>query len=149
VLVHLDQPQAPVGILVEERLDQRGLAGTARAPQQDVVAGMPGQELPDIQIERRFLAVDPAQIGQPQPVRMPNGLQITALVPPTPAERPVAFPVRRERRFRQQRLQPLEQDDAAFGQPRIDRQGNRRHELNRPPPGAASRRDHSTRSGRR
>jgi hypothetical protein len=50
--------------------------------------------LPRVQIQSRLLAVDPAQIGQPQPVGMPHGLQITALTKPPPAKRPATLPVR-------------------------------------------------------
>ena len=93
VLVHFDQPQTLVGVLLKQGFDQRRFAGTTRAPQQDVVVRLTRQELANVQIQGSLLAVDPAQVRQAQSMGMPHRLQIAALAKPPPAKCSATFPI--------------------------------------------------------
>ena len=63
-LVHLDQAQALRRELVQAGLDQRTLAGAARAGQQHVVGGAAGDELRGVGAQALLLRVHFLQVGQ-------------------------------------------------------------------------------------
>ena len=50
--------------LVEQRLDERGLAGAARAGEQHVVGGLPFDELARVLLDQLLLVVDAAEVVQ-------------------------------------------------------------------------------------
>ena len=56
--------------LVQHRLDQRGLAGAARAGQQHVVGAAARDELARVLLDARLLLVDALQVGEPDAMRM-------------------------------------------------------------------------------
>ena len=95
LLIDFDQPQPLIRVFIQHRFDQRRFPRPACPPQQDMIKGTPRQELPNVQIQRGFLPVDAAQIGQPQLVRMAHQLEIAALAEAPPAAGAPLPPVRR------------------------------------------------------
>jgi hypothetical protein len=107
VLVDLDQPQALRRVLDEHRLDQRRLAGAARAGEQHVVRRKARDELTRVGIDRLFLRIDRDQLVELDRVRMPNRLQVTATAALSPAMRR-SRPIGRSGGRRQHCLDALE-----------------------------------------
>ena len=96
VLLHLDQAQALLVVLVEQALDDGGLARAARAGEQHVVGRPALDELPRVLLDLRDLRVDALQVGQPHAVHVAHRLQPAARVEaggPAPAEGDARVPV--------------------------------------------------------
>ena len=77
-LLHFHQPQPPIGVLGEQRLDQGRLPRAARAREQHVVRRTPGQELLGVAHHARLLRLDVLEIVEPQAMRPTHGLQHAA-----------------------------------------------------------------------
>ena len=96
--------------LREHRLDQRRLAGAARAGQQHVVRRQPGDELPRVLRRSRFSARRwPRRSSRRIACGCAHRLQVAAPAALAPAKRDRRLPVGRRRRRRQQRLDAREQ----------------------------------------
>ena len=74
LFLDLDQPQAPRRIFVEQRLDERRLAGAARAGEEHVVRRFSVDELARVLLHALDLLVNAAQIGKLDPVHVTYGL---------------------------------------------------------------------------
>ena len=106
LLLDLDQAQALRRVLVEQRLDQRRLAGAARAGQQHVVRGQSRDELARVALDRAASASSMRdEVVERDAMRMRDRLQVAAAAALAPAEGDDASssPDRGMRR-RQQRL---------------------------------------------
>src|SRR3954470_9845245 len=111
VLLHLDQAQALPRVLVEQALDDRRLAGAARAGEEHVVRRPALQELARVLLDPLDLPVDAAQVGELDAVHVRHRLQpARAVAPPAraPAERDARAPVGRRRGGRQQRIEAMQ-----------------------------------------
>ena len=86
VLVHFDQAQALAGEAVQHRLDQRALAGAARAGQQHIVGAAPGDELLGVLGDALLLVLDALQVFEADAVRLLDRLQPAAPAAGAPAE---------------------------------------------------------------
>ena len=82
VLVHLDHPQPPRRKLVQQRLDDGGLAGAPAAPQQHMVAGFAAQKPFRVLQDLRLLGIDAEQILQPYRIRSAHRSQGAGTAPP-------------------------------------------------------------------
>ncbi len=74
-LADLDQTQTLIGISARQRLDERGFASPARAPEQHIVGRPAGDELADIAFQRGALAFKPQQIFERSSPVVHHGLQ--------------------------------------------------------------------------
>ena len=117
LLVDLDQAQALAVEAVEERLDERALAGAARAGEQHVVGRPAGDELAGVALDQRLLPVDALQVGEPDLVRVRDRREPPAAVALAPAERDRRVPVRRRRGRRNELLDPVDQPVQPVDQP--------------------------------
>src|SRR5262249_47736335 len=121
VLLHLDETQALAGVLVQQALHDRRLAGAARAGQEHVVRRLAVDELPRVLLDALDLLVDAAQVGEPDAVHMPHRLQPprgTAPARRAPAEGDARLPVGLGRRRRQELFQPRQDFLEFFAQVR-------------------------------
>jgi len=85
-LVDLDDPQPFARVLIDERFDERRLAGTARAPQQRVVRGQTPDELTRVANELLLLTLDSLQVVEANAVGMVHGLHVAAAAMSAPSE---------------------------------------------------------------
>ncbi len=108
-LFDLDQAQAARGVLVQQRLDQRRLAGAPRARQQHIVGRQALDELPGVALDQRFLVVDAPQVAQVDAMHLVDRLQRPLPRLPAPAECDRRLPVHRRGRRRQQSFEPGKQ----------------------------------------
>ena len=99
-LLHFHQPQPPIGVLGEQRLDQGRLPRAARAREQHVVRRTPGQELLGVAHHARLLRLDVLEIVEPQAMRPTHGLQHAATAhAPVPVGQTLFFRPAHPRRF--------------------------------------------------
>src|SRR5205085_10376454 len=79
VLFHLNEAQALLAVFVEQALDDRRLAGAARAGEEDVVRRQPGEELPRVLLHALDLALDAAQVGEANAMQLAHRLQVNSV----------------------------------------------------------------------
>ena len=90
VAPHLDQAQAALGVLVQERLHRRRFAGAAVAVEQRAIGHIPGQELLGVLDHQLALAIVADKLLQANRVRRRHPHEPPVSVLAHPAERPVA-----------------------------------------------------------
>ena len=109
-LVHLDQAQALAGVLVQAGLDQRRLAGAARAGQQHVVGGQALHELQGVALDLLLLRLDLLQVAQADGRHVLHRLQrAVAAGALAVAPRDGGIPVGGAQRLRQDRFDAVQQ----------------------------------------
>ncbi len=93
LLLHLDDAQSLVGELIEQRLDQRRLAGAARTPHQGVVRRQPGDELAGVAHQGLLLLLDAEQFVERDLVGDADRLEIARKGMTSPVGRHAGRPV--------------------------------------------------------
>src|SRR3546814_6480544 len=76
ILVYFDQAQTLIRILIQARLDQRGLPGAARTRQQHIISRQTLHKLSGILFYQRLLRADNMQIAERDWRQMFNRLQM-------------------------------------------------------------------------
>jgi hypothetical protein len=112
VLLDLDEAQRLLVVLVEQALDDGGLAGAPRAGEQHVVRRPALQELAGVLLHLGDLRPDPLQVGKAHAVHVAHRLKPPARIDPgglAPAVGDARRPVGRRRPRRQQLLEALQQ----------------------------------------
>ena len=108
-LVDFDEAQALSGELVQAGLDQRALAGAARAGQQHVVGGLALHELARVAQQALLLRLDLLEVGQPDRRQVPDRLEPRARAALAVAEGHGGVPVGRRQGLGQHGLQAVQQ----------------------------------------
>jgi membrane-bound lytic murein transglycosylase A len=114
-LVDLDHAEPILGMLGQQRTDQRAFAGSARPGQQHIIGAVAGEKLTGVGEEARLLGVDVLQVCQVNALQMADRLQPAAALACAPAMG-VRLPVGLRRSGRQTGFQATEHLFGAFDQ---------------------------------